>query len=59
MRSKQAGDNINIYFLIITYINLKIMMVSMYLAINIYKKQRNILLVLVKTKGWNYEVYLP
>ncbi len=31
----------------------------MYLAINIYKKQRNILLVLVKTKGWNYEVYLP
>ncbi len=22
-------------------------------------KQRNIILLLVKTKGWNYEVYLP
>ncbi len=31
----------------------------MSLTFKIYKKQRNIILLLVKKKWWNYEVYLP
>ncbi len=31
----------------------------MSLAFKIYKKQRNIILLLVKKKWWNYEIYLP
>ncbi len=50
MWSKQAGDNRNIYFLKITYINLKRMMLS-YVSGFQHLQKTNILLLLVK-KNW-------
>ncbi len=48
MWSKQAGDNRNIYFLIITYISLKRMMLSYVSGFQHLQKQRNIILALVQ-----------
>ncbi len=50
MWSKQVEDNRDIYFLIITYINLKIMMLSYVSAIKIYTKTKHYF-SLSKNKG--------
>ncbi len=59
MLSKQAGDNRNIYFLIITFINLKRMMLSYVSDFQNLQKTKKHYFSLSKKKGWYYEVYLP
>ncbi len=59
MWSKQAGDNRNIYFLIITYINLKRMMLSYASGNQHLQKTKTLFYSYKKIDNMNYEVYLP